>query len=166
MKKLVSLILLTALSIAALTSCSTVSYKDIKSLSIQDVTCQTFFLYYFCDANIYDYAGGYEGAPTSEGFVYSSEELHAGDEITVWSDVQFGYDVTRYGTTATVNEVSEIFPIELIRSGNAYNISFYSLVDEALGAGSTVSYREELAEAKKYKVEIITDESVLIEFFA
>ena len=47
MKKLFSLILLAALCLSALTSCSTVSYKDIKNLKIEGTTFKSFYLYEF-----------------------------------------------------------------------------------------------------------------------
>ena len=173
MKKALSLFVTLATLLALLTSCSTVSYKDVKRISLEDVSCESFFLYSFYDAEVSGYQDYYSDEyPSEYGYVYSSELLSPGDEIEVWGQFSFNYydeyygHGTKYGTTARVGEVVEVYKIQLLRSGSSYNITFFAPTGAAVGSGTAVSSIDSLAEVEKYKVELITENPVFIEFYA
>ena len=170
MKKIFALLLVLALSLALLTSCSTVSYKDVKRVLIEDVSCESFYLYAFESAdvtNCQQYGNVY---PIDRGFVYSTEKLSVGDTVDVWGDCsfayydQYGYYNTKTGTTGTVSEIVEEYEIVLLRSSSSYTVTFFGLESGTPGAGTTAIERESLTETTKYKVEVVTDNPVFIEF--
>ena len=172
MKKIFALLLVLALSLALLTSCSTVNYKDVKRVLIEEVSCESFYLYAFESAVISDCQSYGDGYPTDTGYVYSAEKLSVGDTVDVWGAYTFGYynengDYNiKTGTTATVSEVVGDYGIGLLRSANSYTVTFFGLESGAPGAGSTVSELDSVKEAIKYKVEVVTDNPVFIEFYA
>ena len=167
-----------ALCLSALTSCSTVSYKDVKNLKIEGTTFKSFYLYEFEGADVssctvYDDYYYYGDEPTVTGYIYSYEKLSVGAEIKVWSQYSFRhYDenvgdyVVENGTTAYVKSVVESYPVTLIRSDNAYNITVFSLEDITEGQDTSVTDISDIAPAKKHRVEVVTDNPVYIEFYS
>ena len=172
MKKALSLTVLLALLLALLTSCSTVNYKGIKALKIEDVTCTSFYLYAFDEAIISGYLDyGAEYPPTVTGYAFSFERLEVGDEIEVWTNHSFSYYdefynyTTRQGTTGKVTEIAGDYSVGLLRSGNSYTVTFFGHKGTAVYT-ATFSSLEQVTEVEKYKVEVITDNPVYIEFEA
>lgn len=170
MKKIFSLLLTLALFLALLTSCSTVRYTDVKRVTIEGDSYESFYLYSFEYADLSECQYNGITYPTETGYVYSTERLEIGDVIEVWGEHSFGYYdtnghyTTRMGTTATVREITERYEIELLRAANSYTVTFFGLDGAAYGASSTVSEYTDAARAVKHKVEILTENPVYIEF--
>lgn len=142
--------------------CSCSSNEAVKSIQINDAKYETIYLYSFKNAQI---DGQYEEVvtnmgtqPTANGYVYSTEKLSPGDMITVWDHIKFANhaSASRFGlgTTATVDEVIDVYRIEVETKKDTYKITYYDLVNSI---HMTASERQDLCEIKTQKIEIVKE---------
>ena len=104
--------------------------------------------------------------PTSNGFVYSTEVLSAGDTVTVWPYHRFGENnsssltAADYGTTATIEKLIAVYRIEIETKKETYKITYYK---NPAFLTHTVSEEKDLPTLDPQKIEV-TKERVTIKY--
>ena len=167
-KKFVCLCLVLFIALFSLLSCSR---NNIKAITVDDKYYYTYYLYSFKDAKINNYQENNDyfitstsNPPTKTGYVYSSEKLESGDSIKVWNNLLFSAEddyvsSSMLGTDAVVDEVIDVYYIEVTSNKETYTITYFDLQSK-----STVSNKSELREPSKNKIKV-TKERVTIEYY-
>lgn len=152
MKKIISLI---SVLLIIMIFCSCAINGNIASIKIDDAEYKNIYLYSFKDAQINDFSSTIANiVPTESGYIYSTEKLLPGDSIKVWEHAFFGDNDLSYvtssniGTTAVVDEIIEVYPIQIKKAGSNYRITYYQVVF------NTVSEKQDLGEVIENKIEI------------
>lgn len=173
MKKVISVLVLIALSLSLATSCNLGSRKA-KSVLTKSIlySSRALYLYEFEDAVIdgeYKPADENEITPTKSGFVFSTEELEKGEEITVWKNVIFesssefdwsGDPKTKSSTEATVKKCVKMYPILVEDKGQTFLITYYDSLSETYSTKEAALKKE----PEKHTIEI-GKANVFIEYF-
>ena len=149
MKKIVVLTNLILIFTILFCSCST---DKISSVSVDDKVYRTIYLYSFKDAQIdkeYDSDINTNIKLTTNGFVYSTQKLLPGEKITVWN-WYFEYCI------ATVDEVIEVYRIEIKSTSDTYKITYYSLPVK-----ETVSEKRDIQALKMQKIEVVKERVII-----
>ena len=137
MKKIVCFLCVVFCSVLFLSSCGT--KKEIKSIVVDGVKYNSFYIYSFENANIIDdYKILYKSnvdKPTQDGYVRSNEQLNQGEDVVVWEQFYFKYqddNATSISSsdiihcTAKVIKLEKEYTIDLDEDGGRYIITCYS----------------------------------------
>lgn len=137
MKKVVCFFCIIFFSVFIFSSCG--PQKEIKSIVVDGVKYNSFYIYSFENANIIDdYKILYKSnvdKPTQDGYVRSVERLNKGDDLVVWEQFYFAYqddDATSISSsdiihcTAKVIKIEKEYTIELDEDGERYIITCYT----------------------------------------
>ena len=155
MKKIISLI---GILLIIMIFCSCSVNGNIASIKIDDVEYKNVYLYSFKDAQINEFSSTIANIiPTESGYIYSTEKLSPGDSIKVWEYAYFGDNDLPFmtssdmGTTAVVDKIIEVYPIQIKKVGSNYKITYY---EWSTSIFNTVSNKQDLREITEQKIEI------------
>ena len=137
MKKIVCFFCVIFFSVLIFSSCG--PQKEIKSIVVDGVKYNSFYIYSFEDAGIIDDYIVIDKSdvdkPEKSGFVVSNELLNKGDTVVVWEQFYFNcQDVYQnivtasdiFKCTAKVLRLEREYSIELKENGDRYIITCYS----------------------------------------
>ena len=148
MRKAIVSILCIILCLASLCACG--SKEKIEMIEVDGTQYETVYLYSFKDAEI---PSEYSDKYTTTGFVYSNDKLNKGDTIFVWAGGIFEYlDIYRYGASAVVDEVVEVYHPKVKDNGDTFIITRFNY---------STKTSSDLPEVKEYRFEVVKDRVII-----
>lgn len=161
MRKIISFLLIVAISVLFITSCSTKG--DIEKVVVSDTSYKPIYLYAFKDADVSGFQKGSQtsddAVPTANGYIYSKAKLSVGDQITVWNNEKFEDAMYVHGTQAVVSAIIKTYPVRVNAGIGKYNISYY---DFDASKTYCASKQLELQEVKEYTMIAPKEEVVIV----